>query len=107
MKNFTLGLILLFMASNSFGVVESPKGKITGYYTGWAKDLVRVTIEGATYTEGNCPNKDGYVTAEYDNTGYKTHTSALLAAYMSGKSVSVLVEGCIEGRPRIWAVYIN
>lgn len=107
MKKSTLGLVLLLMAANSFGLAESAKGKITGYYTGWAKDQVRVTIEGATYAEGNCTNKDGYVTAEYDNSGYKTHTSALLAAYMSGKSVSIITEGCIEGRPRIWAVNIN
>jgi hypothetical protein len=106
-KNIFVVTFLTYITSSAFAVTESPKGKITGYYTGWAKDQVRVTIEGANYTEGNCQFKDGYVTAELDNTGYKTHVSALLAAYMSGKSVSITVEGCIEGRPRIWAVSIN
>lgn len=100
-----LGLVSL--SGLAFAVTESPKGKITGFYTGWGKDQVRVTIEGASYTESNCQFKDGYITVESDNSGYKTHTSALLAAYMSGKSVSIMVEGCTEGRPRIWAVNIN
>lgn len=85
----------------------SPKGKITGYYTGWAKDQVRVTIQGAAYTEGNCTAPDGYVTAEFDNTGYKTHAATLLAAYLSGKEVRIVVDGCVSNRPRIWGVNLN
>lgn len=98
---------LLLLSLNAIAVEESPKGKVTGYYTGWGGDAVRVTIEGASYTEGNCTTKDGYITSELDNTGFKTHTSALLAAYMSGKPVKVIVEGCLAGRPRIWGVYID
>lgn len=107
MKKYVF-FILAFVFSNAvFAVEESPKGKITGYFTGWAKDQVRVTIEGASYSEGNCPTQDGYVTLESDNTGFKTHTSALLSAYMSGKEVKIIVQGCISNRPRIWGVYIH
>jgi hypothetical protein len=107
MQKFIIFIVILFSASNAFSVTASAKGKVTGYYTGWAKDEVRVQIEGATYTESNCQVKDGYVTIESDNTGYKTHVSALLAAYMSGKPVTIIVEGCIDGRPRIYGVYID
>ncbi|MCU7829073.1 MAG: hypothetical protein KZQ85_08395 [Candidatus Thiodiazotropha sp. (ex Myrtea sp. 'scaly one' KF741663)] len=99
-------LMFLVIPNLVFAVDESPRGKVTGYYTGWGADAVRVTIEGATYIEGNCATKDGYMTVESDNTGYKTHTSALLSAYMSGKEVKVIVEGCISSRPKIWGVYI-
>lgn len=46
-------------------------------------------------------HKDGYMTLESDNAGYRSHTSVLLAAYMSGKSVSLVLEDCTAGRPRI------
>ena len=107
MKN-RIALLLLLMASYNINATElSPKGVITGYYTGWGSDTVRVTIQGASYNEGNCATPDGYVTAKSDNSGYTTHASALLAAYMSGKPVTIVVNGCVSGRPRIWGVYID
>ncbi|WP_196137447.1 hypothetical protein [Aliikangiella sp. G2MR2-5] len=99
--------ILSSISVSLLAAETSVKGKITGYYTGWGSDTVRVRIEGATYAESDCPVKDGYMTSESDNKGFKTHTSALLAAYMSGKSVSIVVEGCVNSRPRIWGVYID
>jgi len=107
MQNLIIFIVMLFSASSAFSATASAKGRITGYYTGWAKDEVRVQIEGASYAESNCPVKDGYVTIESDNTGYKTHVTALLAAYMSGKPVTIIVEGCIDNRPRIYGVYID
>ncbi|AJQ96048.1 hypothetical protein [Gynuella sunshinyii] len=96
--------LVLCISFNAAAVEKTPIGKITGYYTGWNHDQVRVTIEGADYTEGNCETKDGYVTEDSDNSGYKTHISALLAAYMAGKPVGLIVEGCLRGRPKIWGV---
>lgn len=108
MKKALLCIFILLNVNTVFAAATAtPKGKITGYYTGWAADQIRVTIEGAAYVESNCPIKDGYITRDSDNSGYKTHTSALLAAYMSGKSVTLIIDGCIEGRPRILGVYID
>jgi hypothetical protein len=107
MKKVLVLIIVLFNAANVFSQTASAKGKVIGYYTGWAKDEIRVAIEGATYAEGNCPVRDGYVSIDSDNTGYKTHTTALLAAFMSGKPVTIIVNGCIDQRPRIWGVYID
>lgn len=100
-------MALLLVSSAVLAVEESPKGKITGYFTGWNSEQVRVTVDGATYAEGNCQAKDGYMTSEMDNAGFKSHTSALLAAYMGGKSVKIIVDGCGQvGRPKIIGVYI-
>lgn len=102
----TLLILSTILSFNALSVENSPTGKVTGYYTGWAADQVRVTIAGADYSQGNCPVKDGYVTTLADNSGYQAHTSALLAAFMSGKPVSVTVNGCLNDRPRIWGVNI-
>ena len=107
MNRYLLFLFFVSLSSSAFAFEESPKGKITGYYTGWRVDAVRVTLEGTSYTEGNCIHKDGYMTLESDNAGYKSHASALLAAYMSGKPVSVILEGCAAGRPKIIGVSID
>jgi hypothetical protein len=107
MKKVITAFILVGLSGVACAVTPSPKGKITGYYTGWATDEIRVTIEGAAYTENNCPHRDGYSSRESDNSGYKTHTTALLAAFVSGKPVTIIVDGCINGRPRIFGVNID
>lgn len=100
-------LVLICVSGAAFSAEESPVGKITSYFTGWNSEQVKVTIAGATYIEGDCPTKDGYMTTESDNSGFKSHTSALLAAYMSGKSVKLIIDGCgPAGRPKIIGVHI-
>lgn len=100
-------IILIVFPFAAFAAVETPTGKITGYYTGWNQDRVRVTIEGADYTEGGCNLKNGYVTAASENPGHATHVSALLAAYIAGKPVRLVIEGCNNDRPKIWGVYME
>ena len=99
---------MLVLSASSHAVDVTSQAKITGYFTGWSGDVVRVTLEGASYTESNCTTKDGYVTMETENNGYKTHTAALLSAYMSNRPVRIVVDGCTaNGRPRIVGVYIE
>jgi hypothetical protein len=86
--------------------VRSSRGTITGYFTGWGAEAVRITISGATYSEvPTCSPGDGYMTTDAES-GFKSHSSALLAAYMSGKTVNVVVDGCVSGRPKIVGVEI-
>ncbi|WP_158658074.1 hypothetical protein [Agarilytica rhodophyticola] len=99
--------ICLALSAQSFSAVNSPKGKITGFYTGWNEDNVRITIEGAQYQEENCPTKDGYMVSKKDINGYETHISVLLAAFMSSKAVKVVIEGCTVNRPKIIGVSID
>jgi len=106
MKQVMIFVLAVIVSSETWAVEDGPTGIVTGYYTGWGTDQVRVTIEGADYSEGNCPTKDGYITKESDNSGYKTHTSALLSAYLAGVRVKIVVDGCISNRPRIWGVYL-
>ena len=104
---YSILVFLLIVSVDVMAVSFTPKGLVTGYYTGWGGDGVRVTIEGADYSEAGCNVKDGYLTLESDNSGYKTHISALLAAYIAQKAVTLTIEGCIGGRPRIWGVSLN
>lgn len=104
--------ISLIVSFNTLAAVElTNKGKITGYHTGWGSAGVRVTIEGATYTQGGCSTKDGYFTMKETPSsgsfsGYETDIAALLAAYMSGKPVILAIDGCIGNRPKIIGVSI-
>ncbi len=96
-----------FVSSAFSDPVASVKGKITGYYTGWTADALRITIENATYSEiAGCAIQDGYMT---DDTvvGYNTNTAVLLSAFLSGKSVRVLVMDCLYNRPKIVGVEID
>ena len=102
-----ISFVLVFLSTNVFSEpVRSSRGTITGYFTGGGTEAVRITISNATYSEvAECIARDGYVTTEMD-AGFKSHTSALLAAYMSGKTVNVVVDGCAMSRPKIIGVEI-
>ena len=79
-------------------------GKIILHMTGWGVDDVRVQLTGAVINPANCSIPDGYMTDETDS-GNHAHQSALLAAYASGKDVSVVIDGCNSvGRPKIVGV---
>ena len=99
--------LLTLSASSVLAATLTPVGKIVSYHTGYDADIIRVTLQGATYQEEPaCPIKDGYITAKdaNDQQGYTTHAAALLAAFASGKNVQLVIQGCEIGRPRIIGV---
>lgn len=110
MKTIVWIVSLLVAASIANAAQESPKGKIIGYYTGWAYNNVRIRIDGANYTEvPSCTTHDGYVVEGIQAGTYEAHTSALLAAYMAGKEVRLILHDteCVNNRPKIIGVYID
>ena len=80
-------------------------GTITSYNTGWLADSIRVTTTAPTTNPQNCPTLDGYVTSPSDP-GNRASQAALLTAFVSGKSVSLVISGCYQGRPQIIGVSI-
>lgn len=104
---FSLVSIIPFASAQQ--VVHTGVTTITGYHTGWGQAMVRVTLQGGIYNEfAACTEHDGYVVmpeTSYDN-GYETHISALLAAYMAGKKVQLVLSGCALNRPRIIGVSV-
>jgi hypothetical protein len=103
-----LALIVVLIAGNpAFATVaQSAYGRITVYTTGWSSDLVRVETTATFKNVDNCPSTDGYVTSPSDP-GNHTHQAALLAAFLSGKEVSLYLDGCYQGRPLIIGVLIH
>lgn len=101
--------LMLISTSAVSAPVASGIGVITGYFTGWGGNAVRVQISNTNYSESGCPNQDGYMTQEVDfgPGSFKTNTAALLAASMTGKKVQVVVDGCNSaGRPKIIGVSV-
>jgi hypothetical protein len=79
-------------------------GKIVFYGTGWNDEALLVSLN-APFIDLGCTSKDGYVASKTVNAGYNGHKSALLAAFMSGTKVKLVLDGCHpHGRPKIIGV---
>ena len=105
-KKLTCVLLILFSISAN-SAVNSPQGKLTGYFTGWSSYVVRVNLQGANYSEiPECGTRDGYAVQRdaNDTNGFSTHVSALLAAFTAGKDVVLTLSGCVFDRPQIIGV---
>ncbi len=110
MKYILSILLTIGMTSTVFGATSSnTTGLITDYYTGYSSNNIRIKIDGAAYDEvSNCTAYDGYM-VHGNSSGYESHTSALLAAYLADKEVKVILDdsACISNRPKIIGVSIE
>jgi len=109
-KVLTKVAVFLFaagLASSAHAQQWSAAGTITFYTTGFLADQVRVQTTAPFINPANCPTTDGYITNPSDS-GNHTHQAALLGAYLSGKTVQIVVSttACYLGRPQIIAVTI-
>ncbi|MCH2160075.1 MAG: hypothetical protein MK096_15000 [Oleiphilaceae bacterium] len=83
-------------------------------YDGWSQGTIdRIRIQGSRVlinqagatNPGGCPNTD-YLHLDQSDTPYSKNMFALiLAAYLSGKQVSLALTGCEGGYPRITEVW--
>jgi hypothetical protein len=82
---------------------------ITDYRVGWSGDDVRVMTTG-TFVSNGCPGFSGsdpaYITNPADP-GNHAYQAALLAAFVTGKKVSIWVQGCYQSRPQIIGVDVT
>jgi hypothetical protein len=83
-------------------------GHVIGIETGWLDDTMAVKLDVPTV---NSPTPCRIMTAGYaldpGDKGVKLHQSVLLSAFLSGRKVRILVEGCVYDKPRIIGVGIG
>ena len=105
------GFLMIFAIATFTSTVQaaptsSPEGSITYMEGGWVGAGLRVQLSQGPFTNPSaCPLTDGYTTQPADS-GHQLFNAMLLSAYMSGRRVRVVVDGCAFDRPRIISVVI-
>jgi hypothetical protein len=90
-------------------------GHVVSLETGWSADTMSVEFDPSvpfvnSYRHNFAGGGDscGITNAGYaldpTDPGVKAHEAALLAGFVAGKHVRVLISGCVFGKPRIIAV---
>jgi hypothetical protein len=80
--------------------------RITLIKTGWVVDTMAVFTQ-APVADPGCPvTNAGYATNPADS-GHQLFHSVLLAAFINGREVQILADGCVFDKPRIIGVDIR
>lgn len=81
--------------------------RIILFATGFNEDQVRVQLD-APFVPGTCVADDGYIVSPTDP-GRGVHQAALLAAFLSGRPVTLTLDlaDCVADRPRIIGVQMQ
>lgn len=86
--------------------VSSDWTRIDLIKTGWVVDSMAVFTQAPLANPG-CPvTNAGYATDPADS-GHQLFHSVLLAAFINGREVQILANGCAFGKPRIIGVDIR
>jgi hypothetical protein len=83
--------------------VQTPTGFITSLHGGWVNANLRVKTDFAWNNPENCSYTDGYMVDAADP-GHELFSSMLISAFMSGKRIQLVLDGCAHERPRIISV---
>jgi hypothetical protein len=79
-------------------------GTIKVLRTGWNSDSFGIEVDAPQQNPAGCPNNIGYI-SDSNQPGYKTFYAAAIAAYETGKPISVVIDSnsgaCIGGWPKI------
>jgi hypothetical protein len=100
--------IMLLKPANKVHAQSSPavtaNGNFTGFGTCWSADCY-VLSTNAPYVDNGC---GGTATAQYATApvapGNTTIHATLLGAFLSGKKVALVVQGCVFGHPQVIGV---
>ena len=74
--------------------------------TGWVVDTMAVFTQAPLANPG-CPVTDAGYATNPDDSGHQLFHSVLLAAFINGREVQILADGCVFGKPRIIGVDIR
>ena len=100
----TLALFGALQATQQARAEVYINGTIKVLRTGWNADAFGVEIDAPQQNPAGCPNNLGYV-SDSNQPGFKTFYMAALAAYQTGKAISVVIDSnsgaCIGGWPKI------
>jgi hypothetical protein len=96
-----LGILQLTQPAQAEVYVNGP---IKVLRTGWNADAFGIEVDAPQQNPAGCPNNIGYI-SDSSQPGYKTFYAAAIAAYQTGKAISVVVDSntgaCIGGWPKI------
>jgi hypothetical protein len=111
MKKTALFMSVLFLAASvpvvaNAAVNVTGTGRITFLTSGFASNSMRVTLDTAFSNPEGCAVSDGFITDPADP-GTPLYHSILLAAFLSGKPVSLIISGCFVSRPKIIGVSVT
>ncbi|WP_164001769.1 hypothetical protein [Pyxidicoccus caerfyrddinensis] len=102
-------VLLVAWAPLAFAQAEqySNWGSVQELEAGWGQDTMSVRHSAPMVNPGGCSiTNAGYATNPAD-TGHSLFHTLLLSAFLNRKEVSILVSGCVYGKPRIIAVKIH
>jgi hypothetical protein len=99
----SLHLLSVRMFAQTVGSTQ--QGTITFYGVGWSANTVRVQTTAPPMNPGSCTGTDGYMTNPSDS-GNQAYQAALLSAFLAGKNVVLILQGCTSNRPQIIGVYV-
>ena len=99
-----LALFGMLQLSQPAGAEVYVNGTIKVLRTGWNSDAFGIEIDAPQQNPAGCQNNVGYV-SEASQPGFKTFYMAAIAAYQTGKVISVVVDSnsgaCVGGWPKI------
>jgi hypothetical protein len=103
-----LGLAGTMASPSSAAPAFSPWARILSMQVGWVVDrmLVFPNTPALTNPDGCAIVTNGYIIKETDP-DRKTSYAMLLSALLNQREVSMVIDGCFEGRPRIISVAIR
>lgn len=108
MKKTALFMSILFSAASVPMVADAAVnvtavGHINFLTSGFSSNSMRVTLDVPFSNPEGCAATDGYITDPADS-GAPLFHSIMLAAFLSGKPVSLVISGCFATRPKIIGV---
>lgn len=83
---------------------STPSGYVTMMQGDLTNSFVRIQTDFNFSNPESCENPDGYIIDPSVGNGF--YSSMLLNAYVSNRKVSLVIDGCMQGRPRITSVAI-
>ena len=82
-------------------------GSVQELEAGWGEDTMSVRHSAPVVNPGACPiTTAGYASSPAD-TGHSLYHTLLLSGFLNRKEVSLLISGCVYGKPRIIAVKLH
>lgn len=103
LRGIALGVVSLGISGVAAASGWSPPVTITNYFT-WTHTSAYLRISPA-FNPDTCTAAD-MLYIDTNDANFKTVWSAVLSAYATGSTVSVNLDGCVNGRPQVRAVAV-
>jgi hypothetical protein len=105
MKRASIASVLMFMGASQIAAASgwSSAVTITNYFS-WTHTAAYLRISSA-FNPDSCTAPD-MLYIDTNDANFKTVWSIVLSAYASGSTVSLNLDGCVNGRPQVRAVAV-